>query len=130
MVGRQRIYFTVDTLEYLQRGGRIGGARALLGNLLQIRPILAWQEGQVEPFVNERTRKRALRRIMQIALEEAPRDGDPMFSVMHAAAPDIAQEMAEQLRAEFAGASILVQDLVPAIVTHGGPGAIGLGYFA
>ena len=76
-----------------------------------------------------RKRKRALRRIMQTAFEEAPRDGDPLFSVMHAAAPDVAQEMAEQLRAEFEGASVLVQDLVPAIVTHGGPGAMGLGYF-
>jgi DegV family protein with EDD domain len=129
MVARQRIYFTVDTLEYLQRGGRIGGAKALLGNLLQIRPILAWQDGQVEPFVNERTRKRAIRRILQTAFEEAPRDRDPLFSVMHAAAPDVARDLAEQLRAEFAGASVLVQDLVPAIVTHGGPGAMGLGYF-
>jgi len=129
MVTRQRIYFTVDTLEYLQRGGRIGGAKALLGNLLQIRPILAWRDGQVEPFVNERTRKRAIRRIVQTVFDEAPRDRDPLFSVMHAAAPDVAQDLAEELRGEFAGASILVQDLVPAIVTHGGPGAVGLGYF-
>jgi DegV family protein with EDD domain len=129
MVARQRIYFTVDTLEYLQRGGRIGGAKALLGNLLQIRPILAWQDGQIEPFVNERTRRRALRQIVQTTFGNAPRDRDPLFSVMHAAAPDVAQDLTEQLRAEFPGASVLMQNLVPAIVTHGGPGAMGLGYF-
>jgi DegV family protein with EDD domain len=129
MRARQRIHFTVDTLEYLQRGGRIGGARALLGNLLSIRPILDWVDGQVEPRTNERTRKRALRTIMGIAREAAPRDRDPLFSLMHAAAPEVAEELAEELRAEFEGASLIVQDLVPAIVTHGGPGAMGLGYF-
>jgi DegV family protein with EDD domain len=129
MTARMRIYFTVDTLEYLQRGGRIGGAKALLGNLLHIRPILAWQDGQVEPFVNERTRKRALERIMRLAFEEAPRDRDPLFSVMHAAAPDVAEQMAGELRSEFGEASVMIMDLVPAIVTHGGPGAMGLGYF-
>lgn len=129
MTEQMRIYFTVDTLEYLQRGGRIGGAKALLGNLLHIRPILAWEDGQVEPFANERTRKKALRRIMEVAFEAAPRDRDPMFSVMHASAPGVAASLSEQLRAEFPGASVLVQALVPAIVTHGGPGAMGLGYF-
>jgi DegV family protein with EDD domain len=129
MTARMRIYFTVDTLEYLQRGGRIGGAKALLGNLLHIRPILAWQDGQVEPLVNERTRKRALEHIMRLASEQAPRDRDPLFSVMHAAALDVAEQMAGQLRSEFGKASVMIMDLVPAIVTHGGPGTMGLGYF-
>jgi len=129
MRARQRIHFTVDTLEYLQRGGRIGGAKALLGNLLNIRPILDWVDGQVEARTKERTRKRALRTIMRIAFEAAPRDRDPLFSLMHAAAPDVAEELANALREEFGHASLNVQDLVPAIVTHGGPGAIGLGYF-
>jgi DegV family protein with EDD domain len=126
---RQRIHFTVDTLEYLQRGGRIGGAKVLLGNLLSVRPILDWVDGQVEPRTNERTRKRALRTIVDIALEAAPRDRDPLFSVMHAGAPDVAEALADELRAAFEGASLMVQDLVPAIVTYGGPGAMGLGYF-
>jgi len=130
MRARQRIHFTVNTLEYLQRGGRIGGAKALLGNLLSIRPILDWVDGQVEPLTNERTRKRAMRTIVRIAFETAPRDRDPLFSLMHAAAPDVADEMANQLRDEPGHASLIVQDLVPAIVTHGGPGAMGLGYFA
>ncbi len=129
MVGRQRILFTVDTLEYLQRGGRIGGAKALLGNLLRIRPILTWREGQVESLTSERTRTRALRHMLEIVFQEAPRERDPLFSVMHAAAPDLAQQLADQLRGEFGDSSVIVQDLVPAIVTHGGPGAMGLGYF-
>lgn len=130
MIPRLRIYFTVDTLEFLQRGGRIGGAKALLGNLLHIRPVLTWRDGQVEPLVNERTSRRALQRIVTLAREEAPRDRDPLFSVMHAAAPEVAGQIADQLRAEFAGVDVWVTDLVPAIVTHGGPGTIGLGFFA
>lgn len=130
MTARLHIYFTVDTLEFLQRGGRIGGAKALLGNLLRIRPILTWKEGQVESFATERTRKRALGRIMEIAAQEAPHDHDPLFSIMHAGAPDIAAEIEAQLRSTFPQASILIQDLVPAIVTHGGPGTIALSYFS
>jgi DegV family protein with EDD domain len=129
LIPRVRLHFTVDTLEYLQRGGRIGGAKALLGNILRIRPVLTWRDGQVEPLVNERTRKRALERIVRLACEEAPRDRDPMFSVMHAGAPDVARDIAEQLRSEFGDVEVMVMDLVPAIVTHGGPGSIGLGYF-
>jgi DegV family protein with EDD domain len=123
----------VDTLEYLHRGGRIGGAKALLGNILRIRPVLTWREGQVEPFVNERTTRRAIQRLVRIACEEAPHDRDPMFAVMHAAALGVAEQIAEQLRAEFAvglgDVQVWVTDLVPAIVTHAGPGAIGLGFF-
>ncbi|MBN1584621.1 MAG: DegV family protein, partial [Anaerolineae bacterium] len=118
MKRRMHIYFTVNTLEYLQRGGRIGGAKALLGNLLQIRPILTFRDGQVEPFANERTRKRALRHMMHLASETAPRDCDPHFSVMHAAAPDIARQLVAELQAEFGDIPVMVMDLVPAIVTH------------
>jgi DegV family protein with EDD domain len=130
MKRRMHIYFTVNTLEYLKRGGRIGGAKALLGSLLRIRPILVLRDGQVEPFANERTRKRALQHIMRVAREQAPRDRDPHFSVMHAAAPDVAQALVTDIVSEFNGAQVLVMDLVPAIVTHGGPGAIGVGFFA
>lgn len=136
MIPRVRTYFTVDTLEYLQRGGRIGAAKALLGNLLRIRPVLTWREGEVQPCVSERTSKRALERLVRLAYEEAPRDRDPMFSVMHAAAPKAAQEIADRLHDEFGAAAggkeldIWVTNLVPAIITHAGPGAIAVGFFA
>lgn len=130
MKAQMRLYFTVDTLEYLRRGGRIGGAKALLGNLLQIRPILTLRDGQVEPLANERTRKRALQHIMRLVTESAPRDRDPLFSVMHAADLDAAGQLIQQLQAEFGKVEVPVYDLVPAVVTHGGPGAIGLGFFA
>jgi DegV family protein with EDD domain len=135
MIPRVRIYFTVDTLEYLQRGGRIGGAKALLGNILRIRPVLTWREGQVEPGFNERTTRRAVQRLVTLACEQAPRDHDPMFSVMHAAAPDVATQIVDQLKDAFGGESggrsldVWVTDMVPAIVTHAGPGAVAVGFF-
>ena len=141
MIPRVRIYFTVDTLEYLQRGGRIGGAKALLGTVLRIRPVLVWREGQVEPGFNERTTRRAVQRLVSLACEQAPRDRDPMFSVMHVAAPQVADQIVDQLRDAFGtGASgtgpdeaeldVWVTDMVPAIVTHAGPGAVAVGFFA
>lgn len=137
MIPRLCIYFTVDTLEYLQRGGRIGGAKALLGTVLRIRPVLTWREGQVEPGFNERTTRRAVQRLVSLACEQAPRDRDPMFSVMHAAAPQVAEQILAQLRDAFgtedsgeAGLDVWVTDMVPAIVTHAGPGAVAIGFFA
>lgn len=141
MIPRVRIYFTVDTLEYLQRGGRIGGAKALLGTVLRIRPVLVWREGQVEPGFNERTTRRAVQRLVSLACEQAPRDRDPMFSVMHVAAPQVADQIVDQLRDAFGtGASgtgpdeaeldVWVTDMVPAIVAHAGPGAVAVGFFA
>ena len=130
MTERMRLYFTVDTLEYLQKGGRIGGAKALMANLLHIKPVLTWRAGQVEPFVSERTRKRAVERVLLQGIEQAPRDREPLFSVGHAGAPDLAAEIAERLRGEFGDVQIMVTELGPAIVTHGGPGAFSLGFFA
>ena len=89
----------------------------------------------MQPGVSERTTKRALDRLVRLVCEEAPRDRDPMFSVMHAAAPQVAQEIADRLRAEFCDAvggeelDIWVTDLVPAIITHAGPGAVAVGFF-
>jgi DegV family protein with EDD domain len=66
MMPRARLYFLVDTLEFLRRGGRIGGAAALVGSVLQIKPILTFADGKVEPFEKERTKKRALTRVLEL----------------------------------------------------------------
>ncbi len=70
LIPRGRTYFLIDTLEYLQKGGRIGSARALLGELLQVKPILQIKDGQVAPFDQERTKKRALAKLMEIVSEQ------------------------------------------------------------
>jgi fatty acid kinase fatty acid binding subunit len=129
MMPRARIYFLVDTLEFLQRGGRIGGAAALVGTILQIKPILTFREGRVDQFEKERTKKRALARIKEVVLAEAARGDDAHLTVMHTGAPAEATELAEELKVALGTGDALIMELVPAIVTHAGPGALAIGFF-
>jgi DegV family protein with EDD domain len=126
---RCRLYFMVATLEYLARGGRIGGASALLGSVLQVKPILTFQNGQVNQFERERTHKRAVARLKELVLEQIPRDGSGHLSVLHADAPDQGQALADELGAQLGLSQVPVYDIPPAIVTHAGPGVLGVGFF-
>lgn len=130
LMARVRIYFLVDTLEFLRRGGRIGGAAALVGSVLQIKPILTFADGKVEPFEKERTKKRALARLHEVALAEAARGRDAHLTVMHSAALEEATTLAAELKTALNVPDVMVMDLVPAIVTHAGPGALAIGFFA
>jgi DegV family protein with EDD domain len=129
MIPRQRIYFLVNTLEYLQKGGRIGGAKALLGELLQVKPILTVRNGQVEPFEQQRTKKRALARLVEVVEEQCPRSAEARLCVMQADAPEDAQSLAADLRLMMNLVDIPIYELPPAIVVHGGPGALAVGFF-
>jgi DegV family protein with EDD domain len=126
---RGRIYFLVDTLEYLQKGGRIGGAKALLGELLQVKPILCLRDGQVEPFEQQRTKKRAVARLLEVVEEQCPKDPAAHLSVMQADAKAEAEGLAAELRSRMGLAEIPIYELPPAIVTHGGPGLLAVGFF-
>ena len=128
-IPRGRLFFLVNTLEYLQKGGRIGGAKALVGELLQVKPILNIQQGQVEPFEQQRTKKRALARIVEIVEEQCPRSEDAHLCVMQIDAQEEAGLLAETLRARMDIAQIPIYELPPAIAVHGGPGALAVGFF-
>lgn len=130
LIPRARIYFLVATLEYLAKGGRIGGATALLGGVLQVKPILTLQDGRVERFEQERTLKRAQARLVQLAVEQCSRDGSGYLTAMHAGVPEQGQVLARELSAQLGGVEIPVLDVPPAIVVHGGPGILGVGFFA
>jgi DegV family protein with EDD domain len=130
MIPRGRLYFVVDTLEYLAKGGRIGGAKALLGELIQIKPILTIREGQAEPYEQQRTRRRSIARLEEIAASQCPKSADAHLSVIQVAAEDEARQLADRLKAFMNLPEVPVYELPPAIVVHGGPGAIGLGFFA
>ncbi len=126
---RCRVYFLVDTLEYLARGGRIGNAAALLGGVLQIKPILRLHEGKVDSYEKERTHKRALARLKEIVLEQIPRDGSAYLTVMYAGDNTQALALAEELGGLIGQKEVPVVHMPPAIVTHGGPGILGVGFF-
>ena len=91
LIPRQRTYFLVATLEYLAKGGRIGGAKKLLAELLEIKPILAVREGQVEPFEQQRTHKRALARLEEMVHEQCPKTPEARLSVMQVDAEEEAR---------------------------------------
>lgn len=129
MIGRGRLYFLVATLEYLARGGRIGGASALLGSMLQIKPILTFRDGRVDQYERERTYKRALARLKEIVCEQIPHDGSGYLSVMHAGVPEEGRALAADLGQMIGQTEVPIADVPPAIVTHGGPGILGVGFF-
>ena len=130
LIPRSHLYFLVDTLEYLQKGGRIGGAAALIGSVLQVKPILELREGRVEPLERERTQRKALARLKELVLERAPHGPESHLSVLHAGVPEAAQALALDLSRQLGIADVMVMDLTPAIVTHAGPGVLGVGFFA
>lgn len=123
------VFFLVDTLEYLAKGGRIGGAAALVGSLLQIKPILTFVDGHVEPFEKERTQKRALSRLIEIVEERIPRNIDPYLSIMHAGIPEEANKLASTLSTRLTLPDVQIYEVPPAIITHGGPGILGVAFF-
>ncbi len=129
LMERQRIFFVVDTLEYLHRGGRIGGAKALLGGLLQIKPILQLVNGRIEPFEQQRTSRRALGRLRELVLESCPHSPDAHLAMMHADAEDEARAIAEELEPVLGLSEIPIYQVPPAIVVHAGPGLLGAGFF-
>jgi DegV family protein with EDD domain len=129
MIPRGRLYFVVDTLEYLAKGGRIGGAKALLGELIQIKPVLAIRDGQAESYEQQRTRRRSIARLQELAETQCPRSADSHLAVIQVAAEEEAAGLADRLKAAMHLSQVPVYELPPAIVVHGGPGAIGLGFF-
>ncbi len=129
MASRCRIYVVVDTLEYLAKGGRIGAASALLGTMLQVKPILTFADGHINQFERERTQKRAVARMREMAVSQVSRTGDGFLCVLHSAVPDRAKEFADGLAKELGLPAIPIEDVPPAITTHGGPGLLGVGFF-
>jgi len=119
--------FAVDTLEYLQRNGRIGKAASLLGSLLQIRPILyADPEGMVAPYDKVRGRSQIIPSLVNAALKNVGTEQPVNLSVVHSVAEDQAEKLLKELRNKYDLADVHVGLVGPAIGAHIGPGAVGL----
>lgn len=129
MIPRGRIYFLVDTLEYLAKGGRIGGAKRLVAELLEIKPILQIKDGQVESFEQPRTKKRALTRLVEIVTEQCSGGAESHLCVLQVEVEEEAQALADELKSKIKVPEIPIYELPPAIVVHAGPRAMGVGFF-
>ncbi|EKD88421.1 MAG: DegV family protein [uncultured bacterium] len=126
---RSVIYLYVDTLEYLHKGGRIGTAKALAGSVLQIKPILLFKDGQINQFESQRTKKRALARIVELVQQECPATTDSHLAILEADAMDDALELRKSFSAALNIKDIQICDLPPAIIVHAGPGVLAASFF-
>ena len=125
LVPKGRVICVVDTLTYLERGGRIGKARALLGSLLNVKPILQLKDGEVVPLGRARGRPQALSRLVEL-LE---RDGTvSQLAIMHGAAQADAEQLRERVASRYPGVDIQLTEIGAVLGTHTGPGVIGFTY--
>ena len=126
LIPKPRVFFVVETLEYLQKGGRIGRAQAFLGGLLNVKPILTVDGGEVAPRARERTRAKAMERLLHYMEEYAQGRPFSHVSVIHAVAADTAKELAAMIESRFKiQEPIVFTELGPVIGTYVGPGAFG-----
>ncbi|MBN1231001.1 MAG: DegV family protein [Anaerolineales bacterium] len=126
---RSKTYFVVDTLDYLAKGGRIGGASYLIGSMLQIKPILEIQDGQVESKEKARTKKRAVATLKELVLQNCAKKSSPSICMMHANALDEITLLADDFKKELGIEDIYITDVPPAITTHAGPGVMAISFF-
>jgi DegV family protein with EDD domain len=126
---RLHVFFTVDTLKYLHRGGRIGGAARYLGTALSIKPILYFNtEGKIDALERTRTKRKALQRLIILA-EERSEGQTVHMGVIHANAPEVAEDFRKQIIQRLNCAEMFITELSPVIGTHVGPGTIGLALY-
>jgi DegV family protein with EDD domain len=121
---REQLYFLVNTLEYLHKGGRIGNASKLIGSLLQIKPVLTLKDGQIQPFEKVRTFKQAIKLIEDLNCEILADNPDGMPSIAHADNMDEASGLAIRLQSRLKIPEIPIYNAPPAIIVHTGPGLI------
>lgn len=129
MVGRCHVYFLVDTLEYLHRGGRIGAAARIFGSAMNLKPILEVSDGLVTPVTRVRTRRKALERMHEL-IEEKISPGDRVhMAVLHVAAPDEAVRVSAELQERYEPVELIRSECGPVIGAHVGPGTVGVAFF-
>lgn len=128
VINNSRFLFTPETLEYLKKGGRIGGAAALFGNVLQIKPILTVVNGETSVFKKVRTRKKAIEEIVKTVLEEIEAKGLGDIVVHHINCQEDGLKLAKALENKL-GKKVDIQSIGPVIGVHVGPGSIGIAYY-
>lgn len=129
---RERVHFlfVVDTLEYLHRGGRIGGAKRLLGTALDIKPLLEFRGGLIEPLSQARTKRKALTLLLDIAEQRLRGKGMAEAAVVDVDSPAEGDAVAERVVERFGVPLIHRSTVSPVVGTHVGPGAIGFAFCA
>ncbi len=126
------VLFVLKTLEFLARGGRLGGASAFVGTMLNLKPILELSQGQVEPVERVRTSNKAIERLLEIFEERVKKDSCPVrIACLHTDTPDEVKELLERARQRFGLTDVseaFVSEISPVLGVYAGPGALGVAF--
>ena len=121
--GRVAVFVLLDTLTYLQRGGRIGRAQGLVGGILNVKPLLCVRDGEVHPEARVRKRQQGIDKMVEIARAAGSLDG---LAVFHCGAPELLGLVEPRLRADHPGVELIVGQLGAVVGTYSGPGGVGI----
>ncbi len=124
------VYFVVDTLEFLHRGGRIGGAQRFIGSALKLNPILALKDARIEPEDRVRTKSKALDRVLELVKEQVKGKPNIRLATLHANAEEEARDLLERATRELGAVEGILSSLSPVVGAHAGPGTVGLAFMA
>jgi fatty acid kinase fatty acid binding subunit len=124
------VFFAVDTLEFLHRGGRIGGAQRFLGTMLNMKPILAIQDGRVEGIERIRTKNKAQDRVLELTIEKVAGRTPVRLATLHANAADDARALLTRAEQALNPVESIFTEVSPTVGTHAGPGTVGLAFMA
>ena len=122
------VYFAVETLEFLHRGGRIGGAQRLLGSALNVKPILTIKEGKVDSSDSVRTSAKAYEKVIELVAEKCAGKSNVRLATLHANAEENAKAVLKKAAEKLKAVETILSSVSPAIGTHTGPGTVGLAY--
>jgi DegV family protein with EDD domain len=122
------VYFAVDTLEFLHRGGRIGGAQRFIGSALNLKPILMLQEGRVEGIERIRTKSKAHERVLELVTEQVKGKQNIRIATLHANAPEDAVALLDRAKQTLNPVESVFTEVSPVVGNHAGPGTVGLAY--
>jgi DegV family protein with EDD domain len=128
--GHIGVYFTVETLKYLHKGGRIGSAKHLVGTALKIRPVMEIRDGKIELVESVITHRKAIRRMVELVETSIDGRSPVRISVFHAAAEESARTLLEETTQRFGAVESILSQVSPVIGAHTGPGTLSIAYCA
>lgn len=124
------VYFAVDTLEFLHRGGRIGGAQRFIGSALNLKPILALRDGRIEAEDRVRTKSKAVDRVLELVTRDVQGKSPIRLATVHANAEAEAAQLLDRATRQVGAIESVVASLSPVVGAHTGPGTVGLAFMA
>ncbi len=129
VIRRVNLMAVVDTFEYLQRSGRVPAIAAIMGSMLQIKPIISVEDGRAEVLDRPRTRAKAVRRILEI-MERRVGSNPAHVAVLHGDALEEAERLRDEVASRFDCVELFITELSPVLGAHAGPGVLGLAYYS